>query len=138
MFSQVKILKPLKNAQWFGYILAMVWSTTHTVLKSYRSKKVGVTYMQSWKQCAIPVITRMTLWQLMHLGTWCMVVCRWCGYMLHTWYMVRHIMCARTWVATKPLWWYPGGHIVFMIALFSILIGKLHFLCSDPSFFCAM
>ena len=30
MFSQVKILKPLKNAQWFGYIVAMVWSTTHS------------------------------------------------------------------------------------------------------------
>ena len=31
-------------------------------------------YVQSWKQCALPVITTMALWQLMHLGTWC----RWC------------------------------------------------------------
>ena len=29
-------------------------------------------YMQSLKQCALLVITTMTLWQLMHLGTWCM------------------------------------------------------------------
>ena len=26
--------------------------------------------MQSWKQCALPVITTMAFWQLMHLGTW--------------------------------------------------------------------
>ena len=30
-------------------------------------------YMQSWKQCALPVIPTMALWQLMHLGTWCTV-----------------------------------------------------------------
>ena len=24
--------------------------------------------MQSWKQCALPVITTMALWELMHLG----------------------------------------------------------------------
>ena len=27
----------------------------------------------SWKQCALPVITTMALWQLMHLRTWYMV-----------------------------------------------------------------
>ena len=32
------------------------WSKTHRMLKSHRSK-MGVIYMQSWKQCAIPVIT---------------------------------------------------------------------------------
>ena len=26
-------------------------------------------YMLSWKQCALPVITTMALWKLMHLGT---------------------------------------------------------------------
>ena len=26
-----------------------------------------------------------------------------------------YIMCPSTWVATKSLWWYPGGHIVFMM-----------------------
>ena len=31
-------------------------------------------YVQSWKQCAHPVITTMALWQLMHLRTWC----TWC------------------------------------------------------------
>ena len=31
-------------------------------------------YMQSWKQCTLPVITTVTLWQLMHLGTWCTVI----------------------------------------------------------------
>ena len=30
-------------------------------------------YMQPWKQCALPVISIMVLWQLMHLGTWCTV-----------------------------------------------------------------
>ena len=25
-------------------------------------------YVSSWKQCALPVITKMDLWQLMHLG----------------------------------------------------------------------
>ena len=32
------------------------WSTTHRVLKSHRSK-MSVIYMQSWKQCTLPVIT---------------------------------------------------------------------------------
>ena len=32
------------------------WSMTHRVLKSHRSK-MGVIYMLSWKQCALPVIT---------------------------------------------------------------------------------
>ena len=27
-------------------------------------------YMLSWKQCVLPVITAMALWQLMHLGPW--------------------------------------------------------------------
>ena len=27
-------------------------------------------HTKSWKQCALPVITTMALWQLMHLGTW--------------------------------------------------------------------
>ena len=35
-------------------------------------------YMQSWKQCILPVTTRMALWQLMLLGTWCTVT--------HCWY----------------------------------------------------
>ena len=43
-------------------------STSHKVLKSYRSK-MSVIYMESWKQCALPVITTMAFWQLMHLGT---------------------------------------------------------------------
>ena len=30
-----------------------------------------IIYMLSWKQCALPFITTMALWQLMHLGTWC-------------------------------------------------------------------
>ena len=46
------------------------WSTTHRVLKSHRSK-MSVIYMQSWKQCSLPVITTMALWQVMYLGTWC-------------------------------------------------------------------
>ena len=38
------------------------WSTKHKVLKSQRSK-MSVIYMQSWKQCALPVITTMALWK---------------------------------------------------------------------------
>ena len=41
--------------------------------------------MLSWKQCALPVITTLALWQLMYLGTWCTV------------------MCPSAWVATKSL-----------------------------------
>ena len=43
-------------------------STTHRVLKSHRCK-MSIIYMQSLKQCALPVIPTMALWQLMHLGT---------------------------------------------------------------------
>ena len=32
---------------------------------------MGLIYMQSWKQCAFPLINTIALWQLMHLGTWC-------------------------------------------------------------------
>ena len=41
---------------------------THGVLKSHKDKK-GATYMQSWKQCTLPIITTMALWPLMYLGT---------------------------------------------------------------------
>ena len=26
-----------------------------------------------------------------------------------------YIICPNAWVATEPLWWWPGGHMVFMI-----------------------
>ena len=52
------------------------WSTTHRGLKSHRIK-MSVIYMQSWKQCALPVITTMALWQLIHLGTWWTVTHCW-------------------------------------------------------------
>ena len=29
--------------------------------------------------------------------------------------MCPYIMCPNTWVAIKPLWWWLGGHIAFMI-----------------------
>ena len=37
-------------------------------IKSCKSKTgvIYITYMQSWKQCALPAITAMALWQLMH------------------------------------------------------------------------
>ena len=59
------------------HIYGHKWFTTHRVLKSHRSK-MSIIYMLSWKQCALPVITTMALWQLMHLGTWCTVI--------HCWY----------------------------------------------------
>ena len=30
-------------------------------------------FMLSWKQCALLVTTTMALWQLIHLGRWCMI-----------------------------------------------------------------
>ena len=39
--------------------------------------KMGAIYMQSRKQCALPVITSMALWQLMHLGIHLMMISRW-------------------------------------------------------------
>ena len=47
------------------------------MLKSLRSKICKI-YIQSWKQCALLLITTMTLQQLIQLGTWCMVT--------HCWY----------------------------------------------------
>ena len=47
-------------------------STTHRVLKPHRSK-MGIIYMKSWKQCALPVITTTALWQPMHLWHMCVV-----------------------------------------------------------------
>ena len=79
------------------YISGHKWSTKHKVLKSLKSK-MGIIYRQSWKQWALLVIITMALWQLMHLDTQCTV-------------------CPYAWVATKPLGWKLGGHIiVFVIA----------------------
>ena len=50
------------------YVSRHKWSKTHRALKSH-SSKMSIIYMQSWKQCALPVIITMALWQLMHLGT---------------------------------------------------------------------
>ena len=38
------------------YTTGHKWSTTHRVFKSHKSK-MGVIYMQSWKQCTLLVIT---------------------------------------------------------------------------------
>ena len=55
------------------------WPTTYRVLEFNRSK-MSVIYLLSWKQCALPFITTMALWQLMHLGTWCCtVIMLWCN-----------------------------------------------------------
>ena len=42
-------------------------STANRVLKSHKSK-MSVICMKSWKQCALPVVTTMPWWELMHLG----------------------------------------------------------------------
>ena len=55
------------------YVNGHKWSTIHRGLRSHRSK-MCVIYMQSWKQCTLPVIITMALWHLMHLGTWYTVV----------------------------------------------------------------
>ena len=43
------------------------WSTANRVLKSHKSK-MSVICMKSSKQCVLPVITTMPLWELVHLG----------------------------------------------------------------------
>ena len=53
------------------------WSRTQRMLKSHKSK-MGIIYMQSWKQNVLLVITTMALWQLMYLRQWCTVT--------HCWY----------------------------------------------------
>ena len=86
------------------YISGHKWSTTHRVLKSHRSK-MSVIYMLWWKQCALTVIATMTnriLWIF--------------------WKNIPYIMCPSAWVTTKPLWWQPGGHIVFMITYIILYI----------------
>ena len=42
--------------------------------------------MLSWKQCALPVITTMALWQLMDLGTWCMNSSIYCNVLVRRFY----------------------------------------------------
>ena len=39
------------------------WYTTHRVLKSHKIK-MSIIHMQSWKQCALLVITTMALWPI--------------------------------------------------------------------------
>ena len=85
------------------------WSTTQRVPKPYQSK-MSVIYTQSWKQCALPAITIMILWQLMHLGTWCAE------------FLQSH--CG-AWVSTKPFWWWPERHIVFIISWLHIYYDHL-------------
>ena len=63
----IKLFTPTPVYVSIYYISGRKWSTTHTLLKSHRSK-TGIIYMQSWKQCDLPVITSMASLQLMHLA----------------------------------------------------------------------
>ena len=82
------------------------------VLKSHRSK-MSVIYMQSWKPCALLVITTAALWQLMHLGTWytvgghkvCMIV-----RLVGTWCVVDEHK------ALRYCWFIILGHILDMLS----------------------
>ena len=47
--------------------LVVVSDPRHILLRSHRSK-TSIIYMQSWKQCDLPVITSMASLQLMHLA----------------------------------------------------------------------
>lgn len=47
------------------------WSMTYRFL-NFQESKISDIYMKSWKQYALPVITKLALWQLMHKGKWCM------------------------------------------------------------------
>ena len=68
----------LKGGEIYIYIyLKNVLEQTKQDITIFFEKKMIYIYlcMQSWKQCALPVITTMALWQLMHLGTWYTVTC---------------------------------------------------------------
>ena len=52
---------------------------------------MSVIYLQSWKQCALPVIATMALCQLIHLGTWCTVTHCWYQW-TKEWSMTTYIM----------------------------------------------
>ena len=71
------------------------------MLKSHRNK-MSVIYMQSWKQCALPVI-RMALWQLMHSGTWCTVYI----YIYISVYSVYICLFIILWGWQLPLYFFP-------------------------------
>ena len=47
-------------------------------------------YTHSWKQCDLPVMTTVGLWQIMHLGTWC----TWC---------TNRALCPSAWVVKKQM-----------------------------------
>ena len=85
------------------YISGQKWSTADGVLKSHRSK-IGLIYMCNHENNVPSGLSPQWLWTTHALR-----------------YMV-YIMSPSLWVATKPLWWYPGGHIVFMIEYINIYI----------------
>ena len=85
------------------YISGQKWSTADGVLKSHRSK-IGLIYMCNHENNVPSGLSLQWLWTTHALR-----------------YMV-YIMSPSLWVATKPLWWYPGGHIVFMIEYINIYI----------------
>ena len=52
---------------WYIYIYVCVSMCLSA--HKWPTNKMSVIYMESWKQCALPVITTIALWQLMYLGT---------------------------------------------------------------------
>ena len=67
------------------WTLALVCTTFHSNAHTHIPKRIYI-YMLSWKQCALPVITTMALWQLMHLGTWCMNSSIYCNVLVRRFY----------------------------------------------------
>ena len=67
------------------WTLALVCTTFHSNAHTHIPKRIYI-YMLSWKQCALPVITTMALWQLIHLGTWCMNSSIYCNVLVHRFY----------------------------------------------------
>ena len=63
-------------------------------------------YMQSWKKYAVPVITTLSLWQLMHLSTWCSSA------QVHE---LPQSHCGDNWEGTLLLWLYIYyAHLAFV------------------------
>ena len=79
-------------------------------------------YMQSWKQCGLPIITIITLRQLIPLGTWCTV---------HLWpliYTVHHVLkclsCHKAIVVIRAHCFHD------CIYIYKMLLGKFIYVCN--------
>ena len=107
-FEQSVCRGSLMTIYMYIYISGNKWFTTQRVLKFHRSKMSIIwKYMKSLKQCALPAITTIALWQLMHLETWYTVTNCWCQWIklfcLNTLLVRWYQQCVTVRQLPKPL-----------------------------------